>query len=35
MILQNRLDTRTHFNRFESQYLLCVDPVLNNAIAVK
>ena len=35
MNLQNRLETRTHFNRFEPQYLLYVAPILNNANAVK
>jgi len=39
MTLQKRLETnhitRTHFNRFESHYLLYVGPNLNNANSVK
>ena len=39
MNLRKRLETnhitRTHFNRFESHYLLYVDPTLNHANAVK
>jgi hypothetical protein len=39
MNLQKRLETnhmtRTHFNRFESYYLLYVDPTRNNAKSMK